>query len=89
VFTARYGLIPYMKHVTFCLLKVKTVGRASSVGIATRYGLDCPEILSRVGARFSVHVPTGAGAYQIGAQAVVTWRSPTSSSAGVKERVEL
>jgi hypothetical protein len=23
VFTARYGLIPYMKHVTFRLLKVK------------------------------------------------------------------
>jgi hypothetical protein len=30
VFTARYGLIPYMKHVTFRLLKVKTLVSATS-----------------------------------------------------------
>ena len=32
------------------------VGRDSSVGIATRYGLDGSEIESRWGARFTAHV---------------------------------
>ena len=36
--------------------------RDSSVGIATRYGLDGPGIESRWGARFSVSVQTGPGA---------------------------
>ena len=57
MFTARYGLIPYMKQITFRLLKVKTfvspntveVGRDSSVGIATGYGLDGLGIESRWG----------------------------------------
>ena len=37
--------------------------RDSSVGIATRCGLDGPEIESRWGVRFSVTVQTGPGAY--------------------------
>ena len=39
------------------------VGRGSSVGIATRYGLDGPGIESRWGARFSAPVHTGPGAH--------------------------
>ena len=39
------------------------MGRDSSVGIATRYGLDGPGIESRWGARFSAPVHTGPGAY--------------------------
>ena len=39
------------------------VGRDSSVGIATRYGLDGPGIESRWGTRFSAPVQTGPGAY--------------------------
>jgi hypothetical protein len=38
-------------------------GRDSSVGIATRYGLDGPGIESRWGARFSAPVQTGPGAH--------------------------
>jgi hypothetical protein len=37
------------------------VGRDSSVGIATRYGLDGPRIESRWRARFSTSVQTGPG----------------------------
>jgi hypothetical protein len=40
------------------------VGRDSSVGIATRYGLDGPAIESRWGARFSAPVQTGLGPTQ-------------------------
>jgi hypothetical protein len=39
------------------------VGRDSSVGIGTRYGLDGPGIESRWGARFSAHVQTGPGSH--------------------------
>ena len=38
-------------------------GLDSSVGIATRYGLDGPGIESRWGARFSTPVQTGPGAH--------------------------
>jgi len=38
------------------------VGRDSSVGIATGYGLDGPGIESRWGTRFSTPVQTGPGA---------------------------
>jgi hypothetical protein len=38
-------------------------GPGSSVGIATDYGLDGPEIESRWGARFLAHVQTGPGAH--------------------------
>ena len=37
----------------------RLMGRDSSVGIATRYGLDGPVIESRWGARFSAPVQTG------------------------------
>jgi len=39
------------------------VGRDSSIGIATRYGLDGPEIKSQWGARFSVSVQTVRAAH--------------------------
>jgi len=39
------------------------VGRGSSVGIATSYGLDGPGIESRWGARFSAPFQTGPGAH--------------------------
>ena len=38
-------------------------GRDSSVGIATRYGLDGPGIKSRWGARISAPVQTDPGTY--------------------------
>ena len=41
----------------------RLMGRDSSVGIATRYGLDGPVIESRWGARFSAPVQTGPGAH--------------------------
>ena len=37
MFTARYGLLPYIKQITFRLCDP-----GSAVGIATNYGLDCP-----------------------------------------------
>jgi len=39
------------------------MGRDSSVGITTRYGVDGPEIESRWGARFSATVQTGPWAH--------------------------
>ena len=39
------------------------MGRDSSVGIATRYGLDGPGIESRWEAKFSALVQTGPGAH--------------------------
>ena len=39
------------------------MGRVSSVGIATRNGMDGPGIESRWGARFSAPVQTGPAAY--------------------------
>jgi len=39
------------------------MGRDSSVGITTGYGLDVPGIKSRWGARFSSHVQTGPEAH--------------------------
>ena len=39
------------------------MGRDSSVGIATRYGLGGPGIESWLGARFSAPVQTGPGAH--------------------------
>jgi hypothetical protein len=72
----------------------------SSVGIATRYGMDGPGIESLWGARFSAPVETDSGAhpasYTIGTGSVRgVNRSrrgldhPPSSSAEVKERVGL
>ena len=77
-----------------------TVGRDSSVGIATRYGLKGPGIESRCGARFSAPVQTGPGAhpasYTMSAGSLPECKRPERgvdhpppSSAEVKERVEL
>jgi hypothetical protein len=89
-----------IKIVHWSSCKVPVRGRDSSVGIATRYGLDGPWIESRWGARFSAPVQTGPGAHPAsntmgagsfrGAKATGAWRGPTtSSSAEVKERVGL
>jgi hypothetical protein len=79
---------------------LQTVGRDSSVGIATRYGLDCPEIESRWGRDFSHPSRPALGPTQPsiqwvpdlfpGGKAAGVWRWPlTPYSAEVKERVEL
>ena len=76
------------------------MGRDSSVGIATRYGLDGPGIESRWGASFSAPVHTGPGAhpasYTMGTGSFPggNWPGrgvdhPLPSSAEAKERVEL
>jgi len=79
---------------------IPSVGRNSSVGIATRYGLDGPRIESWREARFSVPVQTGPGAHPA-SYTMVTGSFPGSkrpeprvdypptSSAEVRERVEL
>ena len=76
------------------------VGRDSSVGIATRYGLDGPGIESRWEARFSAPVQTSPGAHPASCTMVSGSLSRglsgrdveltlTPSIAEVKERVEL
>ena len=54
------------------------MGRDSSVGIATRYGLHVPEIESRLGARFSALVQTGPRAHP------ASYRMGIGSFPGVK-----
>ena len=49
--------------IKFYVTHIPSVGRDSSVGIATRYGLNSPGIESRWEARFSVPVQTGPGAH--------------------------
>ena len=72
----------------------------SSVGTATRYGLDGPVIEFRWGARFYAHVQTGSGAdpasYTMGTGSFLGLRwlghgidHPPPSSAKVEGRVEL
>ena len=85
----------------FLPLPTKTiVRRDSTVGIATRYGLDGPGIESRWGARFSTSVQTGPGvhpaSYTMGTEHSPGVKRPGRgfchpplSSAEVKERVEL
>ena len=76
------------------------VGRDSSVGIATRYGLDGPWIESRWGARFSAPVQNCPGAHPASCtMGTGSFRAvkrpgrgvdnPPLSNADVKERVEL
>ena len=76
------------------------MGRDSSVGIATRYGLEGPGIELRWGARFSAPVQTGPGAqpasYTMGTGSLPGVKRPerdvdypTPSSAEVKGRVEI
>jgi hypothetical protein len=50
-------------HEDICTVMIISVGRDSSVGIATGYGLDGPGIESRWGARFFAHVQTGPEAH--------------------------
>ena len=57
-----------------------TLGRDSSVDIATRYGLDGPGIESRWWARFSAPVQTGPGAH------LASCTMATGSFPGGKER---
>ena len=76
------------------------MGRDSSVGIATRNGLDGPGIESRWGSRFSAPVQTGPWAqpatYTIGTGSFLGVKRPERGvdqpppfSAEVKEGVEL
>jgi hypothetical protein len=77
------------------------VGRGSSVGIATRYELDGPEIESRWGARFSAPVKIGPEAHVAFTKKGTGFVSPGVKRSGhgvnhpppsnteVKERVEL
>jgi len=77
-----------------------SAGRDSSVGIATRYGLDGPGIESRWEATFSAPVQTGPGthpaSYTMGTRSFLGCKAagasrwpPIPSIAEVKERVEL
>ena len=54
------------------------MGRGSSVGIATRYGMDGPRIESRWEVRFSTPVQTGPGFYP------ASYRMGTGAFPGVK-----
>jgi hypothetical protein len=89
-------------YIYVCVCVCVCMGRESSVGIATRYGLDGPGIESRWEARFSVPVQTGRpwgapsllyNGYRVSFPEVNrTGRGldhPPPSSAKVKERVEL
>ena len=92
------------KYVCVCVcvciyIYIYIVGRDSSVGIETRYGLNGPEIESRWRRDFP-HLSRPAwsppsllyNGYRVfpGVKAVGAWRCPpTPSSAEVKERVQL
>ena len=76
------------------------MGRDSSVGITTRYGLDDPGILSRFRARFSARVQTAPGthpaSYTMGTGSFSGVKRPgrgvdlpPSTSAEFEERVDL
>jgi hypothetical protein len=54
------------------------IGRDSSVGVATGYGLDGPGVRISVGKRFSAPVQTGPGAHP------VSYTMGTGSFSGVK-----
>lgn len=53
--------LPSEWHHNVC--DIHGVGRDSSVGIETRYGLDGPRIEYRSGARFTVPFQTGPGVH--------------------------
>ena len=111
-----FSLCPYSRlfppnphHLSFPLALRSTLiwdftqrgrGRDSSVGIATRYGLDGPRIESRWGARFFAPVQAGPGAhpasYTMGTGSFPGVKRPgrgvdhsPSSCAEVEGRVEL
>ena len=58
--------VPHIKLVLLHFFKHSRhiVGRDSSVGTATDYGLDGPGIESQLAGRFSASVQTGSGAHQ-------------------------
>ena len=62
------------------LLYISEGGRGSSVGIATRYGLNGPGIESQWGATFSAPVQTGPGAHP------ASYTMGTGSFLGVNRR---
>jgi len=55
----KHQIIRQFDKVQIFVTTIVFVGRDSSVGIATRYGLDGPGIESQGGARFSAPVQTG------------------------------
>ena len=61
-------------------LHTRNVGRDSTVGIATRYGLDGPGDRIPVGARFSAPVQTGPASH------LAYYAMGTGSFLGVKRR---
>ena len=87
-------------NVQYVSYQTNMVDQHSSVGIATRYGLDGPGIESRCGARFSAPVQTGPGAHPA-SHTMGTGSFPgvkrmgrgfehsSPSSSQVKERVQL
>ena len=97
-----YSLLVYIEHNGDESPKdsFNVMGHDSSVGIATRYGLDGPGMESRWGARFSAPVHGSPGArlasYMMG-NGSFPWVKrpghgadhPPPSSAEVKEREEL
>jgi hypothetical protein len=96
IFQTMHSSIPYVYNI-FHLLYI--VGRDSSVGLATLYGLYGPGIESRWGVRFSAPVQTGCethtASYTTGAGSFpgVKWPGrgfdlPPTTSAEVKERVQ-
>jgi hypothetical protein len=88
---------------TYCHIgpaQLSVMGQDSSVGIASRYGLDGPGIESQWGEIFSAPVQTGHGAhpasYTMGTESFPGIKRsghgvdhPSQSKAEVKERVEL
>jgi hypothetical protein len=92
------SLVLYIQFKCYC---TGYVGRDSSVGIGARYGLDGPGIDSRWGARFSAPVQIGPGVHiasctrdagylpGVKQRCVALTTHPPTSSAEVKERVEL
>ena len=89
-----------MNEALSWIYSLKVCGRGSVVSVATRYGLDGPEIESRWGARLSAPVQTGRGTYPASyTMGTGSFRGvkrpgrgfnhPPPSSAEVKERVEL
>jgi hypothetical protein len=68
----------YYEYTEFQLSTLINMGRDSSVGIATGYGLDGLGIESRWGARFFAHVQTGPGVHP------ASCTMGTGSSPGVK-----
>ena len=68
----------YILIIIIIIIIIINVGRDSSVGTATHYGLDGPRIESRCGTRFSTAVQSGPGAHP------TSYTMGTGSFPGVK-----